>query len=107
MTVSDIQQRLAEGALTPDMARESLVQLTAILGTLATEMTACDLAYKSVLRDALRAHQAANRAKVEAECSDEYAAFREAKDRYDTVKQLIVTCRGYLRSLDEEMRLQR
>lgn len=89
------------------MARESLVQLTALLGNCADEYREAEMAYKPVLLACLKGGGAANRARIEAECSDEYARMRTAKDTTDQVRQMIVTCRAYLRSLDEEMRLSR
>lgn len=105
--VKRIQRELRDGALTPDMARESLVTLTALLGNCTDEYRDADLAYKPVLLGFLNGAGAANKARIEAECSPEYARLREAKDTTEQVKQMIVTCRGYLRSLDEEMRLSR
>ena len=81
--------------------------LTALLGNCTEVYREADLSYKPVLLKHLQAGGAANRARIEAECSPEYACLREAKDYLVLVQQLIVTCRAYLRSLDEEMRLSR
>ena len=105
--VHRIQAELRDGALTPDMARESLVTLTALLGNCSEAYRHAELAYKPVLLGFLNAHSKANRARIEAECSEEYASLREAQDIVKSVQQMIVTCRAYLRSLDEEMRLGR
>lgn len=105
--VKDIQKELRDGALSPDLARESLVTLTALLGNCTDEYRGADLAYKPILLKCLNSGGAANKARIEAECSPEYARLREAKDTTEQVKQMIVTCRAYLRSLDEEMRLAR
>lgn len=105
--VARIQAELRSGALSPDLARESLVALTALLGNCSEAYREAELAYKPVLLEHLRAGGKANRAKIEAECSPEYAALREAQDVVKAVQQMIVTCRAYLRSLDEEMRLSR
>ena len=105
--VKRIQGDLRDGALTPDMARESLVTLTALLGNCSEAYRHAELAYKPVLLASLNAHSKANRARIEAECSPHYAALREAQDTVKAVQQMIVTCRAYLRSLDEEMRLSR
>lgn len=100
-------QVLMLGEMTPDLARKSLVHLTGLQGVAAEHLRGCDLGYKAILRDAMRDNKAANRAQIEAECSSEYAEWREAKDVHESIKQMIVTCRAYLRSLDEEMRLTR
>jgi hypothetical protein len=103
--ITTIQRELRDGALTPDMARESLVTLTALLGNVNDEQRAADSAYKHVLLDALKTHAKANRARIEAECSPEYLRAREAKDTETLVIEMIRSCKAYLRSLSEEMRL--
>ena len=103
--ISAIQRDLRDGALTPDLTRESLVVLTALLGNCSEEYRQAELAFNPVRLGFLKAGGAANRAEIEAKCSDEYARLREAQDTMKSVQQMIVTCRGYLRSLDEEMRL--
>lgn len=102
-----IQKELRDGALTPDLARESLVTLTALLGNVTDEQRISDGAFKSVLLRCLKEHAKANRARIEAETSPEYSRAREAKDTANLVTEMIRSCRAYLRSLDEEMRLQR
>jgi hypothetical protein len=105
--IAGIQVELGKGALTPDMVRESEVVLTAILGNVSDIVRTTDHAFKLVLRDALRTHDKANRARIEAETSDEYVAAREAKDMFNVVTEMIRSCRSYSRSLGEEMRLAR
>jgi hypothetical protein len=51
--------------------------------------------------------EAKNRAEIRAQCSPEYGEYRAAKDLSEQIKQLVITCRGYLRSIDEEARLAR
>lgn len=105
--VKKIQGDLRDGALTPDLTRESLVTLTALLGNVNDEQRVADLDYKHVLRAAYESEQKANRARLVAETSPEYARSREAKDTRELVIEMIRSCRAYLRSLDEEMRLAR
>ncbi len=102
-----IQKGLRDGALTPDMARESLVTLTALLGNVNDEQRQADSDYKRVLLTCLQTEQKANRARIVSEISPEYARAREAKDTATLVQEMIRSCRAYLRSLDEEMRLSR
>lgn len=102
-----VLQRTLLGEMTPALARNSLVQLTGLLGLAAEHLRECDLAYKRVLSSKLHEFDKANRATIDAETTDEYASFREAKDVHESIKQMIVSCRAYLRSLDEEMRLAR
>jgi hypothetical protein len=105
--VKAIQKDLRDGALTPDLTRESLVTLTALSGNVADELRTADLAYKVVLRTAFEHEGKANRARLIAETSAEYQRMREAKDAEHLVEQMIISCRAYLRSLDTEMRLAR
>lgn len=105
--IAKIQGELRDGALTPDLTRESLVVLTALLGNVNDELRAADHEYKVVLRAHLRSQETANRARIEAEVSPEYQRVREAKDTFTLAQEMIRSCRAYLRSLDEEMRLAR
>jgi hypothetical protein len=103
--VRSIQKSLRDGALTPDLTRESLVQLTALLGNVNDEQREADHEYKLVLVGALSTEKRANRARIVAETSPQYTRAREAKDTAGLVIEMIRSCRAYLRSLDEEMRL--
>lgn len=106
--VAELETQMANAAQTPDSTRSALVALTGLLGKAASHLRACELAYKRVLsQKAMAVDAAANRARIAAEATEEYASFREAKDVHESIKQMIVTCRAYLRSLDEELRLAR
>ena len=105
--VRRIQGELRQGALTPDLTREALVMLTALLGNVNDEQRVADAAYKAVLLAYLESDEAANRARIRAEVSPEYQRAREAKDTREVVVEMIRSCKAYLRSLDEEMRLAR
>ena len=98
--VKKIQRDLRDGALSPDMARESLVQLTALFGNVNDEQRDADHAYKVVLLESLRTEAKANRARMVAETSAEYVRAREAKDCASLVVEMIRSCRAYLRSLE-------
>lgn len=102
-----IQKNLRDGAMTPDMARESLVTLTALMGNVNDELRAADHEYKLVLLGCLQGDEAANRARIRAEVTPQYQRAREAKDTASLVIEMIRSCKSYLRSLDEEMRLTR
>lgn len=93
------------GEMTPALARNSLVQLTGLMGLAAEHLRECELAYKRVLVAKLAEYEKANRARIDAETSQEYADFREAKDVYDSIDQMVMSCKAYLRSLDSEMRM--
>ena len=64
--IGAIQKELLAGALTPDMARESLVVLTALLGNVNDECREADIEYALILSGCYRAEDTANRAKIAA-----------------------------------------
>ena len=99
------QRELRDGALTPDMTREALIQLTALFGNVMEEQRAADHLYKLVLLNAYKTEETVNRAKLVAEVSPEYQRAAEARDTGRLVLELIRSCKRYLQSLDEEMRL--
>ena len=105
--IKGIQVTLRDGLVTADVARSSLVSLTALLGNVGDEVIAAELAYKRKLLEAMQTHEAANRARIEAECSPEYARHLEAKHTYTMVLEMTRSCKAYLRSVDEERRLER
>ena len=78
--IRDIQRDLRDGALTPDLARESLVTLTALLGNVHDEQRDADHEYKLVLLGCLQGKKAANRARIEAEVTPQFGRAKEAKD---------------------------
>lgn len=102
--IQKIQKHLRDGALTPDMARESLVQLTALLGNVNDAQRAADHDYKVVLLKAYESEETANRAKIRAETSPEYQLARETHDTEKLVIEMIRSLKAYMKSLDEEMR---
>lgn len=109
LTVRDrvrvIQRDLRDTAPTPEVVRRFLMTLTGLLGNVNQEQRDADMAYKLVLLKAYELEAHANRARIKAETSAEYLRSREAKDTRDLVVELIRSCKVYLRSLDEEMRL--
>lgn len=102
-----IQVEMRDGNLTPMKARENLVMLTGLVGNVADEQRKAEHDYKLVLLGCLETEKRANRARIIAETTPAYARAKTAKDTAELVKQMIVTCRSYLRSLDEEIRLSR
>lgn len=103
--VARIQGDLRTGALEPDMAREHLIQLTALLGNCLQEIRDADAAYAHVLLAHLESSEKANRAKIKAETSPEYQRKQEARDTRTLVEEMARSLKYYLRSQEEEMRL--
>lgn len=105
--IKAIQSELANGALTPDLARESLVRLTSLLGNVHDAQRKADHEYKLVLLSYLVGGEPANRARIRAEVSEQYQAAMEMKDLANLVQEMIRSCKAYMRSLEEEQRLTR
>jgi len=105
--IAAIQGELANGGLTPDLARESLVKLTALLGNVNAVVRQTDHDYKLVLLGCMKGNIAANRAKIEAETTKQYQAAREASDTAELVLEMIRSLKKYMESLSNELRLTR
>lgn len=105
--IKKIQREVLLGAFTPDMARENLMQLTALLGAVNDEQRQADHEYKLVLLGCLQGDEAVNKARIRAEVTPQYGRAREAKDTAALVVEMIRSCKSYLRSLDEELRLSK
>lgn len=95
------------GELLPMRATQLLMELTALLGNCSEEIRDADTAYATVLLRELDANAKANRAKIRAETSDEFARKREARDTKELVYELISSLKYLLRAMGEEMRLAR
>lgn len=105
--VTDIQTECRVTEVLPQRAAEMLTTLSAILGNLNQESRTADLAYDVKYLELFRIHDAANRAKLFANVTTEYARKREAKDTQEEAKQLVITLRQILRTHGDEMRLTR
>lgn len=105
--VRAIQVKLRDGATTPATTRDALLMLTGLLGNVVDEERVSEHDYKLVLNGCLQGDEPANRARIRAEVTPQYQRLREAKDTKDLVLEMIRSCKVYLRSLDEEMRLSR
>jgi hypothetical protein len=103
--IKAIQVRLRDGAPTPALAREAVMALTALAGNVADEERAAESDYKLVLNAQMEKYEKANRARIAAETTPEYRRWREAHDTAKLVDQMVISCRGYLRSLSDEMRM--
>ena len=91
--------------LLPERASEMLNHLTALLGNVNDELRMADMEYKRVLLEALKAHEKANRARIEAETTPQYARWQEAKHVKELAVEMIRSLKTYLRTKAEEMRL--
>ncbi len=106
--VRGMQREIRETAdLQPERAAELLNRLSALFGNVLDEVREADMNYNTVLLGFLNSDEAANRARIRAQASDEYARFRQAKDQERLVIELIRSLKQFLRSKTEEMRLAR
>ena len=108
MTIRDrikaIQVNLRDHAVTPALAREHLMTLTALLGNVTAEQADADIAYKRVILKHFEIEQAASRARMHAETTEEYRRYLEARNLHELVIEMIRSCKRYLESLDDELR---
>ena len=93
--------------LQPDRAADLLNKLTALVGNCNDVIRDADLAYAEVLLKFLEADEAANRAKIRAECSPEYQRKREARDTKELAVELTRALKYFLKSKEEEYRMSR
>jgi hypothetical protein len=114
MSALTVRERIAEvaAALLPGdvpqaRIRECELVLSSLLPHVGRERRQAEVAYKLVLVAKRREFEKANRAVIEAEATPEYARLLEAKGVEEEVKQMVITCRGFLRSVDNEARLAR
>lgn len=111
MTVRDLVRQAArdirDGDLTPEQATSLLAQMTSLLGFVLEEIREADMAYANVLLTHLNGEEAANRAKIRAQTTPEYARAREAKDTHSVLVELIRSLKTILKAQTEEMRLTR
>jgi hypothetical protein len=106
--VRALQREIGETPdLPPDRARVLLNDLTRLIGNCNTEIREADAAYSVHLLECLDSEEKANRAKIRAETSPEFARKREARDTKELVVEMSRSLKYYLRSLEEEMRLSR
>jgi len=105
--VRDIQVEIRDTDLHPDRGAELLTKLTALYGSVLDEIRAADMAYNEILLDALQSDEAANRARIRAQATPQYARMREARDVEKLALELIRTLKVFLRTKQEEMRLSR
>lgn len=105
--VREVQGEMRGADLLPSRASDLLNKLTGILGSANTELRLAELDYKRDLRRCMERHEAANRARIDAETSPEYARYLEAKHVKEEIVEAIRSLKAYLRTQEEEMRLAR
>lgn len=105
--VSEIQREVRDTDLQPSRACELLAKLTALIGNVNAEVREAEMAFAVVLLACLDVGEAANRARIRAETSEEYKRKREARDCKELVVEMIRSLKFVIKGLTEEMRLSR
>lgn len=104
--ISRIQRIVRDSTtLPPAQAADLLNQLTGLLGNVLAEVRERELAYRMVYAECRKRLEKANAAKIEAETSPQYAAWREAEDARTVTKELMISLRASVRLHTEEMRM--
>jgi len=103
--VAEAQAEMRDAELQPERARALLAMLSALIGNCNAELREAEAEYSTVLLRCLDSNEAANRARIRAECSPEYQRKREARDTKELVIELVRSLKYILRSSEEEMRL--
>lgn len=106
--VKAIQVEVRDTAdLQPDRAAELLNRLAGLTGNIAEEIREADMAYSVVLLATLRSEEKANRARIIAEISPEYARKREARDIKELATELMRSLKYYLNAKRDEFQAMR
>jgi hypothetical protein len=102
-----IRQEVLAGNLTPTRTGEVATQLSALLGNIAAEIRAADMAYNRKLAELLQQEGKANRARMLAENTGEYLRKREAHDWHMVTLEMIRSLRKQADTERDQMRLAR
>ena len=106
--IREIQREtLSPADLTPDRAAELLVRLSALFANVTEEIRLADAEYAVTLLHFLDTEKKANRARIRAEISPEFARKQEARNVKECVVELVRSLKFFLRAKEEEMRFSR
>lgn len=105
--IEEMRREVRDKDLPPQRAAEITTKLTALLGNVLDEIRDAEMAFNRVLLTHLDAEKKANRARIVAQTTPEYARAKQAKDTQVVVLEMIRSLRQVLRTQTEEMRLTR
>lgn len=105
--LAGIQADLLQPDVSPQVARKHLIYLTVMWGDVKAAAVESDIAYRRARPKFREAHKSAADATIYAEASDEYGVMRRAIAQSEYYEELIRTCKAAMKSIDEEMRMQR
>lgn len=103
--IRSIQTRVRDQDLPPAEAAELAVKLSALYGNVLDEVREAEMEFNNVLLTHMNGTEAANRAKIRAQTTDEYKRLREAQDTSKLVLELTRSLKSLVRLKQEEMRL--
>lgn len=102
--IENIQNEILQGNLNPQRSGEMLIELSAVFGNVNDEIRIRDMEYNKVLLNYYETEETANRAKIKAECSEEYNNKIIARNTKELIVELIRSLKYFLRSSEEEFR---
>ena len=91
----------------PSQVRDFEMALCGLLGQFAKDATVAEIEFKRVIAASRVGAKSIAEAKVVAEAQPAYGTYRLAAMHHEQCLEMVRTCRGFSRSLSEEMRLQR
>lgn len=105
--IERLQTELADTDMPPARARKMLAEITGLSASAAHAYREAESAYAGVVLHAMRTEDKANRARIVAETSQEFADKRYWQDVCRWCSVADRTLRAVLRSNEEEMRMSR
>ena len=90
---------------TPGQVRNFELALCGMLGLFAYAATLAEIEFKKVIAASRVGAKSIAEAKVVAEAQPGYGTYRLAAMQHEQCLEMVRTCRGFSRSLSEEMRL--
>ena len=105
--VSAIGSAMLSGDPSPADARKHEITLSGLLSHINKAVTGAEVAYKRRLAVIRMGVETAAEAKMQAEATQEFADWAEAKATKESALEMLRTLRSALRSQTEEMRMAR
>jgi hypothetical protein len=103
--IINLQNEVAKSSdLLPERASEIMAQLSALLGNINDTIRERDMAYNKKLLEFLESEKQSSRAKIKAECSDEFNQKREARDSKELAIEMIRSLKFFLKAREDEFR---
>jgi hypothetical protein len=105
--IEGFRRELRDEDLSPMRGSEVLTKLTALMGNVLAEIREAEAEFNGVLLKFLDSDEAANRAKIRAQATPEYARAKEAKDTQTVLLAMIQSLKVVLKVQTEELKATR